>query len=147
MWDRKTKWSWFEVNVLLQVGLGYSKVRVTAVAQQDQGHFCSTKVVVSIPSLAQWVKRSGMLQLQCRLQVRLGSDPRPGNSICCRVGKKRKKKCDIFYIVTMHASVMAVNILRICFALFRAHCIWAVYKSRRTETWACLLFSSGCNLS
>ena len=37
-----------------------------------------------IPGLAQWVKDPGLLQLQ------LGSDPWPGNSMCHRAAKKRK---------------------------------------------------------
>ena len=40
----------------------------------------------SIPGQAQWVKDPVLLQLW------LGSDPWPGNSICHRVAKKRKKK-------------------------------------------------------
>ena len=44
-----------------------------------------------IPSLAQWIKDPVLLQLQFRLQLQLGSDPWPGNSVCCRVTKKEKK--------------------------------------------------------
>ena len=36
----------------------------------------------SIPSPAQWVKEPALLQLQHRLQLKLGPDPWPGYSIC-----------------------------------------------------------------
>ena len=41
---------------------------------------------------AQWVKDLVLPQLQCRLPLQLGSDPWPGNSMCCRAAKKEKKK-------------------------------------------------------
>ena len=44
----------------------------------------------SIPSLAQWVKDPALLQLQLRWHLQLGSDPWPGNSICCRASKINK---------------------------------------------------------
>ena len=44
-----------------------------------------------IPSLAQWVKDLELPQLQVKLQLWLRSDPWPGNSICQRVAKKKKK--------------------------------------------------------
>ena len=44
-----------------------------------------------IPSLAQWIKDPGLLQLQLRLQLWLRSDPWPKNYTCCRVTKKEKK--------------------------------------------------------
>ena len=50
----------------------------------------------SIP--AQCVKVPALLQLQHRLQLLLGSDPWPGNSICHGVAKKkrkRQKKCKV----------------------------------------------------
>ena len=45
----------------------------------------------SIPSHAQWVKDLVLPQLQHRLQLWLASDPWPGNSICLRTAKKKKK--------------------------------------------------------
>ena len=39
-----------------------------------------------------WVKDLVLLQLQCRLQLLLGSDPWPGSSMCHGVGRKEKKK-------------------------------------------------------
>ena len=36
----------------------------------------------SIPGWAQYVKDPVLLKLWCRLQLQLGSDPWPGNSIC-----------------------------------------------------------------
>ena len=46
----------------------------------------------SIPGLAQWVKEPVLLQLWLSLWLWLGTDPRSGNSICCRWPKKKKKK-------------------------------------------------------
>ena len=46
----------------------------------------------SIPSLAQCVTDPVLLQLWCRLQLELGSDPWLRNSICCGVAKKEKEK-------------------------------------------------------
>ena len=57
--------------------------------QQDQ-HLGSVWDVVSIPGLARWVKDPALQQLRLRLQLRLGSDPWPGNSICCGVTKNKK---------------------------------------------------------
>ena len=61
---------------------------VPTVAQWDQWYLGRTGTQVR--SLAQ---HSGLrlLQLWHRLQLRFGSDAWPGNSICYRVGKKRKK--------------------------------------------------------
>ena len=49
----------------------------------------------SIPGPAQWVKALVLLQLRCRLQRWLGSDPWPKNSVCCRGGNPapRAPKC------------------------------------------------------
>ena len=44
-----------------------------------------------IPGLAQWVKDMALLQLWLRLQLQLGSDSWPRNSICHGVVKKIKK--------------------------------------------------------
>ena len=47
----------------------------------------------SIPSLvAWWVKDLVLPQLQLRSQLWLRSDPWLGNSLCCGVAKKEKKK-------------------------------------------------------
>ena len=48
----------------------------------------------SIPSPAQWVKDLALPHQQLRLQLRLRSDPLPGNSICCGRPKKKKKKME-----------------------------------------------------
>ena len=48
----------------------------------------------SIPNPAQWAKDPALLQLQCSSQLQPGSDPWPGNSICLRVAKTRRKKND-----------------------------------------------------
>ena len=45
-----------------------------------------------VPGLAQWVKDLVVVQLQRRSQPRLGSDPWPGNPVCCRVARKEKKR-------------------------------------------------------
>lgn len=44
------------------------------------------------PGLAQWVQDLALLQLWCRSQLRLDSDPSPGNSLCHKVVEKEKKK-------------------------------------------------------
>ena len=46
----------------------------------------------SISGPGQWVKDPALLQLQMRLQLQLGFDPWPRNSICCRVAKERVGK-------------------------------------------------------
>ena len=53
----------------------------------------------SIPGPAQWVKSQVLPQLWLRSKLWLGSDPWPGNSICCRVDKKEKKKNLNFHMV------------------------------------------------
>ena len=45
-----------------------------------------------VPSPAQCVEDSVLSQLQLRLQLQVGSDPLPGNSICLRVAKSGKNK-------------------------------------------------------
>ena len=57
-------------------------------AQGDQQHLRST----GMQPQSLWVKNPALSQLQCRLQLQLGCDPWPRNSICCRVAKKREKK-------------------------------------------------------
>ena len=46
----------------------------------------------SILSLAQWVKDPMLTQLRPGSQLRFGSDPWPGNSICHGEAKKEKKE-------------------------------------------------------
>ena len=46
----------------------------------------------SIPGLAWWVKILALLKLWHRLQLWLGSDPWPRNSLCCGVAKRGEKK-------------------------------------------------------
>ena len=43
------------------------------------------------PSPAQWVKDPVLPQLWCRFQLRLGSDPWPGKSICRKAAKRENK--------------------------------------------------------
>ena len=45
----------------------------------------------SIPSLTQWLKNLALLQLQCRSQLWLESNPRPMNFIGLTEAKKEKK--------------------------------------------------------
>ena len=49
----------------------------------------------SIPGPAQWVKDPALLQPWCRLQLWLGSDPWPGNSICHRAAKKENEYVEL----------------------------------------------------
>ena len=44
------------------------------------------------PGPAQWVKDLALPQLPLRLQLQLGSDPWPGNSMYHRAAKKEQKK-------------------------------------------------------
>ena len=44
----------------------------------------------SEPGPAQWVKDLALLQLWCRSQLQLRSDPWPRNSMCHGAAKKRK---------------------------------------------------------
>ena len=50
------------------------------------------QAVSLIPGLVQWFKDLLMLQQWLRSRLQLGSDPWPGNSICHRVAKKKKRK-------------------------------------------------------
>ena len=60
--------------------------------QQDPGESWECWNTGLIPGPAQWVKDLALLQLQLTLQLQFGPDPWPGNSICHRVAKKKKKK-------------------------------------------------------
>ena len=62
-------------------------IGILSVVQWDWQHLWSAGIYVQ----AQWVKDLVLLRLQCRLQLQLGSDPQPGNSICLRAAKKEKK--------------------------------------------------------
>ena len=44
----------------------------------------------SVPGPTRCVKHPALLQLQCRSQLQLGSDPWPGNSICLGMAEKEK---------------------------------------------------------
>ena len=58
-----------------------------AVAQRDRTLRLGRPGTVSIPGLAQWVENLAFL----RWHLWLGSDPWPGNSMCRRTVKKKKK--------------------------------------------------------
>ena len=76
----------------------------------------------SIPSLARWVKDPVLLQLWLRLQLQLGFDPWPRNSICYRVAKTGKEnKTKVFLLcvkintdtnIVIQKSINAFQILR-----------------------------------
>ena len=52
---------------------------------------------IQFPAWHSGFKDPGLLQLWHRLQLQLGSDPWPGNSLCCRAAKKEKKKKESFF--------------------------------------------------
>lgn len=66
-------------------------------AQRDWFCLWSTGMQVQPPSPAHWVKDPSLQLLlgfvSCRLQLLLGFDPWPGNSICCRAAKIFLKVC------------------------------------------------------
>ena len=64
----------------------------TAVVQMGSMASLEHGVTCSIPSLAQWVKDSVLLQLQHRLQLWFGSDHQSRNSVCRRTQKRKTKK-------------------------------------------------------
>ena len=55
------------------------------------------------PKPAQWVKDPVSPQLWLRSQLRLGSDPWPGNSVCCEGAKKERN--DIIFIFIMYEFI------------------------------------------
>ena len=59
-------------------------------AQWDQWCLLQQWDVGSVPVLAQWVKDLTVPQLWLRLQLQLGSDPWPRNSVCCGALKNKK---------------------------------------------------------
>ena len=61
-------------------------------AQGDLWHLCPTRMQVWVLARHSGLKDLAFLQLQCRLQLWLGSDPWPRNSICRGMTKKKKKK-------------------------------------------------------
>ena len=65
---------------------------VSAVAQQDQQCLCSTRTQVPSPARHSGLKHLALLHLWYGSQLRIGSDPRPGNFICQEAAKKEKKK-------------------------------------------------------
>ena len=69
--------------------------------QRDWWHLGSAGTDTgSILDPAQRVKDPVLPQLWLRLQLRLRSDPWPGNSICCGAAKNgKKKKSRILYVV------------------------------------------------
>ena len=100
-------------------------------AQQDWQHLCAPKDAGSIPSPAQWVKAPGVaavarsrLQL-CPGQLRLWSDPCPGNSLSHGVAKKEKKKKDaanLFYLVLPFSyKWVGKRLVPLCAQIFAAY--------------------------
>ena len=71
-----------KVNTLYKFPLWHNRISATSMECWDAG-------LISGP--AQWVKDLALLYLQCRLQLRLRSDPWLGN-ICRGVAKKEKGK-------------------------------------------------------
>ena len=53
---------------------------------------CKGRDAASIPGLAQWVKDLVLLQLWRGSQLQLTFSPGPGNSICCAMAKRKKKR-------------------------------------------------------
>ena len=64
----------------------------SAVVQQDQQCLCSTRTQVPSPARHSGLKHLALLHLWYGSQLRIGSDPWPGNSICQEAAKKEKKK-------------------------------------------------------
>ena len=64
---------------------------VPAMPQWDGRHLCSTRTQVWSPVQYSGLMGLALPQLQHRSQLWLGSDPWPGNSICCGADKKEKK--------------------------------------------------------
>ena len=63
-----------------------------------------------IPRPAQWVKDLASPQLWLRLQLWLGSDPWPGNSMCQGMAKKKKeKKSGLFKIMDHYSAIRRMN--------------------------------------
>ena len=61
-------------------------------AQWDLRHLCSTRMHIRSPNRHSGLNDPALSQLQHRLQLQLGFDPWPGNSLCCGVAKKEKEK-------------------------------------------------------
>ena len=73
-------------------------------AQQDQKRLGNTGM--QVPSPTQWVADLTLPLLSFRLQLQLGSDPLPRNSICHREAKREKKKYMHIYIcITLKHSL------------------------------------------
>ena len=73
------------VIVILKVCVG-----VPTVAQWVNDPACLCQGAGLSPGLTKWVKDSALLQLWCRLQLRLGFDPWPGNLHMLQVQLKKK---------------------------------------------------------
>ena len=67
-------------------------VRSSCCATTSSGVSLQLQDAGLIPGPMQWVKGPSMAAAQCRSQLWLGSEPWPGNTICCEVAKKKKKK-------------------------------------------------------
>ena len=65
---------------------------VPTVAQQHPQCLCSTRTQLGSPAQLSGLKDPAFPQLQCRLRLRLGSDPWPENLHIPRAAKKEKKR-------------------------------------------------------
>ena len=77
---------------IFKVAFWMIRLEVPAVVQQDWWRLCSTRTQVWFLAQQSGLKDPVLLQPQSRWQLWFGSDPWPGNSICCRAAKKGGKK-------------------------------------------------------
>ena len=68
------------------------QLRVPTVVQWDQWHLCSTRMQVQSLAWHSGLKDPALSQLQYRWQLKLRSDPWPGNSMPQGSQKRRKEK-------------------------------------------------------
>ena len=69
----------------------------------DWWQHCSART--RIPSLASRLKDLAWPQLQHTSQLQLGSNPWPGNSICCRAAKKEKENRTMYVCVCIYICI------------------------------------------
>jgi len=75
---------------------------VPAVAQQDCATLQSVKTQVRSQAGHSGSKDPALLKLWYRSKLQLGSDPWPGNSICCWTAKNKKRsRCEFFLCLAM----------------------------------------------
>ena len=90
-------------------------------AQKVNDLACLCGVASSIPNPVQWVKKPALPQLWHRSRMWLGFKPWSRTSICCRCGRKKRRKVHLIITGSSQVAQWVKDLIAIAVALVRNH--------------------------